>query len=319
MRLGERTGSEYWADCLATMVDMQPLLTTSLPGLPAPRRGKVREVYDLGDRLLIIATDRISAFDVVMEQGIPDKGRILTQMSTWWFSHLGDLARHHIISTDDAEIASALGLDDPSLKGRCTLAVKAKPLTIECVARGYIAGSLFKEYRDSGDGRVRDMALPSGLQDGSRLPEVLFTPATKAEEGHDENISFSEACGLVGREVAEEARDLTLRLYQEAAKHAESVGIILADTKFEFGLTDEGLIWIDEALTPDSSRYWEASAWKPGGPQPSFDKQPLRDWLDAQDWNKQPPPPALSPETVAATRDRYLNALIRITGQGLPE
>jgi len=298
---------------------MQPLLTTSLPGLPAPRRGKVREVYDLGDKLLIVATDRISAFDVVMEQGIPDKGRILTQMSAWWFNHLGALARHHIISTDDAEIASVLGFEDPSLRGRCTLAVKAKPLTIECVARGFIAGSLFKEYRDSTDGRVRDMALPSGLMDGSRLPEVLFTPATKAEEGHDENISFAESCDLVGREIAEEARDLTLRLYSEAAKHAESEGIILADTKFEFGLTDDGLIWIDEALTPDSSRYWEASAWQPGGPQPSFDKQPLRDWLDSQVWNKQPPPPALSAESVAATRDRYLNALIRITGQGLPE
>lgn len=301
------------------MMDMQPLLTTSLPGLPAPRRGKVREVYDLGERLLIIATDRISAFDVVMEQGIPDKGRILTQMSSWWFSHLGGLARHHIISTDDSEIASVLAFTDPSLKGRCTLAVKAKPLTIECVARGYIAGSLFKEYRESGDGRVRDMVLPPGLLDGSRLPEVLFTPATKAEEGHDENISFAEACDLVGKETAEEARDLTLKLYTQAAKHAESVGIILADTKFEFGLTDDGLIWIDEALTPDSSRYWEASSWQPGGPQPSFDKQPLRDWLDAQDWNKQPPPPILSPQTIAATRDRYLNALIRITGQGLPE
>ena len=163
------------------------------------------------------------------------------------------------------------------------------------------------------------MVLPPGLLDGSRLPEVLFTPATKAEEGHDENISFAEACDLVGNETAEEARDLTLKLYTQAAKHAESVGIILADTKFEFGLTDDGLIWIDEALTPDSSRYWEASSWQPGGPQPSFDKQPLRDWLDAQDWNKQPPPPTLSPQTVAATRDRYLNALIRITGQGLPE
>lgn len=297
---------------------MQPLLTTSLPGLPAPRRGKVREVYDLGDKLLIIATDRISAFDVVMDQGIPDKGRILTQMSAWWFNQLGGVAKHHIISTDDCEIASVLGFDDHSLKGRCTLAIKAKPLTIECVARGYIAGSLFKEYRDSGDGRVRDMVLPDGLLDGSRLPEVLFTPATKAEEGHDENVSFAEACDLVGREVAEEARGLTIKLYTEAARHAESVGIILADTKFEFGLTDQGLIWIDEALTPDSSRYWEASAWTPGGQQPSFDKQPLRDWLDSQDWNKMPPPPALSPETVAATRERYLNALVRITGSGLP-
>lgn len=298
---------------------MQPLLTTSLPGLPTPRRGKVREVYDLGDKLLIIATDRISAFDVVMEQGIPDKGRILTQMSTWWFNHLGGMAKHHIISTDDAEIAEAIGHFDPALKGRCTLAVKAKPLTIECVARGYIAGSLYKEYKASPDGNVRDLTLPEGLLDGSRLPEVLFTPATKAEEGHDENISFDVACDMVGREVAEEARDLTLKLYTEAARHAESVGIILADTKFEFGLTDEGLIWIDEALTPDSSRYWEAKDWVPGGAQPSFDKQPLRDWLDGQDWNKMPPPPVLSPETVEATRERYLNALVRVTGQGLPE
>lgn len=293
------------------------MLATDLPGLPPPRRGKVREVYDLGDEVLIVATDRISAFDVVMENGIPDKGRILTQMSGFWFERLSDLSPHHVISTDDLEVAARLGdAWSNALAGRCTLARKAKPLPVECVARGYLTGSLFKEYRQQG-GRVHGLDLPEGLRDGDRLPGPIFSPATKAQEGHDENLSFDAVIDLIGQETADRVREVTMAIYARAAEHAETCGLILADTKLEFGFCGEELILIDEVLTPDSSRYWERSTWAPGGPQPSFDKQYVRDYLESIGWDKRPPGPRLPDEVVAKTREKYLEALHRITGRAL--
>ncbi len=290
---------------------MPALLKTDLPGLPPPRVGKVREVYDLGDELLIVATDRISAFDVVMANGVPDKGRILNLMSAWWFDRLKDVCPNHVISVADDEVARRA--PQPELRGRTTIAHKCRPLPIECVARGYISGSLFKEYRAQGPS-VHGLALPEGLTECARLPEPIFTPATKAEEGHDENIDWTRAVDLVGREVAEQARDWTLALYRRAAEHAASVGLILADTKFEFGLADDGLVWIDEALTPDSSRYWPADLYQPGGPQPSYDKQYLRDYLEATGWPKTPPGPLLPDGVVENTRAKYIEAYELVTG-----
>ena len=292
---------------------MAALLESHIASLATPRKGKVREVYDLGNEVLIVATDRISAFDVVMENGIPDKGRVLNQLSAFWFRMLGDLCAHHMISIDDDDIAQAIGVGDPSLSGRAMLAKKATTLPIECVARGYICGSLFKDYRRDGCA-VHELGLPEGLLDGSRLPEPIFTPATKAESGHDENLSFRQAADIVGRENAEWMRSKTLSIYAAASDYALSKGLILADTKFEFGESAEGIIWIDEALTPDSSRYWEASTWEPGGAQPSFDKQFVRDFLEASGWNKQPPGPLLPDNVVIGTRQRYLDAFERLTG-----
>ncbi|MBX7132004.1 MAG: phosphoribosylaminoimidazolesuccinocarboxamide synthase [Fimbriimonadaceae bacterium] len=293
------------------------MLRTDLTGLPEPKRGKVREVYDLGNELLIVATDRISAFDVIMANGVPDKGRILNQMSAFWFQRLSDVCPHHVISTDDLEIQSRLGdAWTEDLRGRCTLARKAEPLPIECVARGYITGSLYKEYLSQG-GTVHGLNLPSGLRDGDRLPEPIFTPATKAEEGHDQNLSFADAVGLVGIEIAEKARDYTMTLYRRAVEHAESCGLILADTKFEFGLIGGEPIWIDEALTPDSSRYWPLDGWKPGVSLPSYDKQFVRDYLESIGWNKQPPGPTLPHEVVERTREKYLEAFRMITSREL--
>jgi phosphoribosylaminoimidazole-succinocarboxamide synthase len=298
----------------AILFEMAALLGTDLVHLGEPRTGKVREVYDLGDQLLIVTTDRISAFDVVMGNGIPDKGRILNQMSAFWFDKFAEDVPHHMISIDDTSVAEAVGSFRSELAGRCMVAKKAQPLTIECVARGYIAGSLFKEYRKDG-GKVHGFDLPDGLHDGSRLPEAIFTPATKAEEGHDENISFAQAEDMVGSEVAAQVRDWTLKLYTRAAEHAERAGLILADTKFEFGLTDRGLIWIDEALSPDSSRYWEAHLYHPGGAQPSFDKQYVRDYLETLEWDKTPPGPVLPDDVVLNTRAKYVEAFERITGR----
>ncbi len=295
---------------------MQALLSTELPNLPAPRRGKVREVYDLGDSLLIVATDRISAFDVIMSNGVPDKGRILNQMSAFWFDKLSGVCPNHLITVDDAAIAKRIGVDRPELKGRCAHVKKAKPLAIECIARGYITGSLFKEYKQQG-GNLRGLGLPEGLLNGSRLPEAIFTPSSKAEEGHDENLSFAQAADVVGKEVAEKVRDWTLALYTQAAKHAESAGIILADTKFEFGLTDDGLIWIDEALTPDSSRFWDAKQWKPGATLESYDKQYVRDYLETIVWDKRPPGPVLPDDVIAGTQARYLEAFRLLTGHDI--
>ena len=290
---------------------MPVLLKTDLPGLPPPKVGKVREVYDLGDELLIVATDRISAFDVVMANGVPDKGRILNLMSAWWFDRLRDVCPNHVISVADEEVAKRV--PSPQFQGRTTIARKCRPLPVECVARGYISGSLFKEYRAQGS-RVHGLSLPEGLIESDRLPEPIFTPATKAEEGHDENIDWARTVDLVGHEVAEQARDWTLTLYQRAAEHAASVGLILADTKFEFGLSEEGLVWIDEALTPDSSRYWPADAYRPGGSQPSYDKQYVRDYLETIAWDKTPPGPQLPDDVVERTRAKYLEAAERVCG-----
>jgi phosphoribosylaminoimidazole-succinocarboxamide synthase len=296
---------------------MPALLHTSLPGLPPPRTGKVREVYDLGSDLLIVSTDRISAFDVIMANGIPDKGRVLNGMSAFWFGKLAHVCRHHLLAIDDSAVSERLGQDRPELQGRAMIARKAKPLPIECVARGYISGSLYKEYRKEG-ASVHGLGLPEGLRESDRLPEPIFSPATKAEEGHDQNLSWPQARDLVGVEVATQARDWTLELYRLAARHAESVGLILADTKFEFGLDDDGLLWIDEALTPDSSRYWDVSRYHPGASQPSYDKQYVRDFLETLDWDKRPPGPELPEDVVQNTRRLYLEAYRRITGTELP-
>lgn len=290
------------------------LMGAGLQGLGQPRFGKVREVYDLGDELLIVSTDRISAFDVIMANGVPDKGRVLNLMSAFWFEKLGSVCPNHVIANDDASISERVGEGHEELFGRTMVAKKAKPLTIECVARGYLAGSLYKDYKKSG-GKILGLDLPDGLEDGSKLDEPIFTPATKAEEGHDENISFAHAVDLVGQETAELARDWTLELYTRANEFAATKGLILADTKFEFGMTDDGLIWIDEALSPDSSRYWEAGLWKPGGAQPSFDKQYVRDYLESIDWDKNPPGPELPDEVLVNTRTKYVEAFERITGE----
>ncbi|HRI44247.1 MAG TPA: phosphoribosylaminoimidazolesuccinocarboxamide synthase [Fimbriimonadaceae bacterium] len=293
---------------------MAALLETCLPGLAAPKRGKVREVYDLGDTLLIVATDRISAFDVVMANGVPDKGRILNQMSAFWFERFVDLCPNHLVAIDDDRIAARIGeaWSEP-LRGRCAIARRAEVIPVECVARGYLTGSLYKEYRASGGG-VHGLHLPSGLLDGDRLPEPIFSPATKATEGHDENISFEEMQDLVGQELAGRLRTLTLEIYSRAAEHAEAQGLILADTKFEFGLVDGELTWIDEALTPDSSRFWEESLWQPGRAQPSYDKQYVRDYLESIGWDKRPPGPTLPDDVIQRTREKYVEAYSRITG-----
>ncbi|AIE86298.1 phosphoribosylaminoimidazolesuccinocarboxamide synthase [Fimbriimonas ginsengisoli] len=293
---------------------MPELLHTAVFGLPPARIGKVREVYDLGNELLIVATDRISAFDCVMANGIPDKGRILNQMSAFWFEQFGDVCPNHVISVSESDIQARCKQPQPELAGRATIARKAEPLPIECVARGYITGSLFKEYRAQG-GKVHGLDLPPGLVDSERLPEPIFTPATKAQEGHDENISFDKAVDLVGREAAEFVREKTLEIYQRASDHALARGIILADTKFEFGRTANGIIWIDEALTPDSSRFWNADAYLPGKSQASYDKQFVRDYLETIDWDKRPPGPTLPPEIVDRTRAKYVEAFERLTGQ----
>lgn len=293
---------------------MPELLHSAVFGLPAPRTGKVRDVYDLGDSVLIVATDRISAFDAVMANGIPDKGCILTQMSSFWFAHLADVCPNHVISADFEVIQSKCEKAQPELRGRSMLCKKANTIPVECVARGYITGSLLKEYNREGGG-VHGLSLPSGLVDSSALPEPIFTPATKAEEGHDENISFSEVVNRLGKETAELLRDWTLELYSRASQHAASKGIILADTKFEFGETEDGIILIDEVLTPDSSRYWDAADYSPGKSQASFDKQFVRDYLETSGWDKNPPGPTLPEEVVLKTREKYIDAYRRIVGQ----
>lgn len=295
---------------------MAELSDLVLPGVRKLRSGKVREVFDLDDALLIVATDRLSAFDVIMANGVPDKGRVLNQLSAFWFEKLGDPVANHVITVDDAAIAERLGMRDERLAGRTTLARKARPVPIECVARGYISGSLTKAYVQEGR-HVLGLDLPDGLVEGDRLPEPVFTPATKAETGHDENIPFAKAVDAVGGELAGWLRKTTLDLYRRAASYAESRGLILADTKFEFGLTPEGPIWIDEALTPDSSRYWDAATWKPGGPQPSYDKQYVRDWLESMGWDKRPPGPKLPADVVARTRAKYREAYARLVGHEL--
>jgi phosphoribosylaminoimidazole-succinocarboxamide synthase len=294
---------------------METLLFTELSGIPV-RRGKVRDVYDLGDSVLLVASDRLSAFDVVLANGVPDKGRVLNQMSAFWFQELESICPNHAISFEDEEIFNRTGIRQKALNGRMTLARKAQPLAIECVARAYITGSLLKEYRIHGP-NVHGLDLPTGLVESSKLPALIFTPATKAEAGHDENISFDQACDIVGREIACQARDWTLSLFERAFQGAGSAGLILADTKFEFGLTEDGLVWIDEALTPDSSRYWETSDYQEGKAQASFDKQFVRDYLEQIGWNKLPPGPVLPEEVIRKTRSKYLEAYRRITGREL--
>jgi phosphoribosylaminoimidazole-succinocarboxamide synthase len=299
-----------------------PILQTTLARRAPDRQGKVRDIYDLGDQLLIIATDRISAFDYVLGSGIPDKGKVLTQISAFWFDRTTSIVPNHLISADVENYPADLRDDVAVLAGRSMLVRKTEPLPIECVARGYLAGSGWKDYVTSGE--VCGIALPEGLLESSRLPEPIFTPATKAQSGHDINISVDDAGTLLDPEVLHRARDLTLRLYAEGAAHAESVGIIVADTKFEFGLLPEDgrpardrLILIDEALTPDSSRFWPADTYAPGGPQPSFDKQFVRDYLERIKWNKQPPVPSLPEDVVTKTREKYVEAFRRLTGREL--
>jgi phosphoribosylaminoimidazole-succinocarboxamide synthase len=292
------------------------LLTTNLGSIPLLGRGKVRDLYAVDDALLMVATDRISAFDHVLATGIPGKGKILTQISLFWFDLLNNLVPNHLIETDAANFPAALEPYRDQLEGRSMLVKRAAMFPVECVARGYLAGSGWKEYQKTGT--VCGIALPAGLLDGSRLPEPLFTPATKSQDGaHDENISFAATEALLGESDAAELKRLTLALYNRAAEHAESRGLILADTKFEFGKTPEGIILADEVLTPDSSRFWERSAWKPGGAQPSFDKQFVRDYLESIHWNKQAPAPGLPEEVAERTQEKYLEAFRRLTGRHL--
>jgi len=287
---------------------------TDFPGLKLASRGKVRDLYEVGDDLLLVATDRLSAFDVVLPTPIPDKGRVLTQLSLFWFKTLGDIIPHHVLSA--TEFPPPADVYSQQLAGRSMLCRKTRPLPIECVVRGYLAGSGWKDYRTSG--KVCGVALPPGLRESDRLPAPIFTPSTKATSGHDENISFDEVVARVGGERAEELRSVSLQIYRRAAAYAEPRGILLADTKFEFGLIGDRLIWIDEALTPDSSRFWPAQGYQPGRSQPSFDKQYVRDYLESIGWNKQPPGPQLPPEVVERTRAKYREAYRLLAGVELP-
>jgi phosphoribosylaminoimidazole-succinocarboxamide synthase len=299
-----------------------PVMSTALAGLGPRRQGKVRDIYDLGDSLLLVATDRISAFDVVMAEPIPDKGRILTQLSAFWFRHLADLTPNHLVSLKVEEFPPACRAFQDLLAGRTMLVRKCKPLPVECIVRGYLSGSGWAEYRE--EGAIGGLALPPGLVESQKLPEAIFTPSTKAELGtHDENISFAAMASRIGAALAAKVRDLSLALYRRALTWAEPRGIIIADTKFEFGLADgtdgtyERLLLIDEVLTPDSSRFWPQEDYQPGGPQKSYDKQYLRDYLESLGWNKQPPPPPLPADVIANTRTRYLQALQTLTGEEL--
>ena len=293
-----------------------PILETTLADRRPDRRGKVRDIYDFGDRLLIVATDRISAFDYVLGSGIPDKGRVLTQISQFWFERTRSIVRNHVLETDPMRFPAPARAAADLLRGRSMLVAKTEPLAIECVARGYLSGSGWKDYRATG--AVCGITLPAGLRESDRLPEPIFTPATKAQSGHDINISEADAAAIVGSTLLGRARELTMRLYAEGAAHAETKGIIVADTKFEFGVLPGGeLILIDEVLTPDSSRFWPEDGYAPGGPQPSFDKQFVRDYLESIKWNKQPPVPSLPPDVVERTREKYVDAFRRLTGREL--
>ena len=305
------------------MLSTAPLLETSLDGLTLNRRGKVRDVYDIRlasgeDALLIVATDRISAFDYVLGSGIPDKGKVLTQLSGFWFERMGDLVPHHVISLDADTFPEPARRHADVLRGRTMLVKKTDPVPIECVARGYLSGSGWKEYQQSGS--VCGVKLPPGLRESDRLPEPIFTPATKADSGHDINISEEEAAGIVGRDLITRLKTLTLEIYQRGCRHAESKGIIIADTKFEFGLVGArnpatDVVLIDEVLTPDSSRFWPAAEYEPGHGQPSFDKQFVRDYLEQIRWNKQPPVPSLPDEVIARTREKYVDAFRLLSGR----
>lgn len=306
-----------------------PVLTTEIPGLKRFATGKVRDVYDLGETLLLVTTDRISAFDVIMPNGIPDKGRVLTQLSRFWFRHLRPFVSTHYISVEGDFIADKIleaggtldSVQREMLKGRAMLGVKAKAFPIECVVRGYLAGSLWKEYREAGGTHnsvtLHGYSFPAGLQESEQLAEPIFTPATKAESGHDENISVREAAEIVGKDMAEELARISLSLYSAASERAKKNGIIIADTKFEFGMHGGAVTLIDEALTPDSSRFWDASIYVPGSSQPSYDKQFVRDWLISTHWDMEPPAPQLPVEIVEKTAEKYREAYRRIAGREL--
>ena len=291
------------------------ILETDLKGVARHARGKVRDVYSLGDRLLIVATDRISAFDYILATGIPDKGRVLTQLSIFWFDFLRDVIPTHFLTADPAEYPAELRGNEALLEGRSMLVKRANMIEIECVARGYLSGSGWKEYREQGT--VCGIALPAGLLESGKLPEPIFTPAIKAQTGHDENVSFERVVSLIGAGLAARLRDLTLDIYTRAARYAETRGVIIADTKFEFGFVGDELVLGDEVLTPDSSRFWPADTYRPGGAQMSYDKQFVRDYLESIRWNKQPPAPALPDDVAAKTGEKYRQAYSVITGREL--
>jgi phosphoribosylaminoimidazole-succinocarboxamide synthase len=291
------------------------VLQTDFPDLKLAGRGKVRDIYDLGETLLIVTTDRISAFDVIMNEPVPDKGYVLTQISAFWFRQMEDIIPNHIISTEVRDFPAGCRKYSDVLEGRSMLVKKARPLPVECIVRGYLSGSGWKDYQATGT--ICGIKLPAGLVESDRLPEPIFTPSTKAELGtHDENISFERMADICGNETAERVRDVTLRIYAKARDIADTKGIIIADTKFEYGIYDGKLIIIDECMTPDSSRFWPKDSYKPGGPQPSFDKQFLRDYLETLDWNKTAPAPPLPAEIVRKTAEKYMEALVRLTGKG---
>ena len=292
------------------------ILETDFPGVERYGRGKVRDVYSVGGQLVIVATDRISAFDYILPTGIPDKGKVLTQLSIFWFDLLRDLTPTHFISAQVDEYPPPLPAFRDQLEGRSMLVKRAKMIEIECVARGYISGSGWKEYQKQGT--VCGIRLPNGLRESDKLPEPIFTPATKAQTGHDENVSFDTVVSLIGAELAGRLRDLTLSIYTRGAQYAETRGIIIADTKFEFGFVGDELVLGDEVLTPDSSRFWPAESYRPGGPQFSFDKQFVRDYLESIHWNKQPPAPPLPPEVAQRTAEKYREAYAELTGRPLP-
>ena len=292
---------------------MTPIITqTDCPELKLVNRGKVRDIYDLGEHLLIVTSDRISAFDVIMDEGIPQKGYVLTQISKFWFEQMADLIPNHLISTEVDDFPAITHQYREQLEGRSMLTKKAQPLPVECIVRGYLSGSGWKEYQKLGS--VCSIPLPKGLVQSDKLPKTLFTPSTKAELGeHDENISFEETVKLCGQDISEQVRDISIKIYERAREFADTKGLIIADTKFEFGMLNNRLIWIDEALTPDSSRFWPKDLYQPGQAQPSFDKQFLRDYLETLDWGKQAPAPKLPEEIVRKTGEKYLEALKRLT------
>jgi phosphoribosylaminoimidazole-succinocarboxamide synthase len=293
----------------------QIILETNLPGVERLGRGKVRDIYSVGENLLIVATDRISAFDYVLATGIPDKGKVLTQLSVFWFDFLSELTPTHFLTASLDDYPAPLRQFRDRLEGRSMLVKRARMIEVECVARGYLSGSGWKEYRENGT--VCGISLPAGLKESDRLPEPIFTPATKAQTGHDENVSFETVVGLVGQELAGRLRDLTLGIYRRAAEYALTRGIIIADTKFEFGFVGDQLVLADEVLTPDSSRFWPLETWRPGGAQPSYDKQYVRDYLEEIKWNKQPPAPPLPPDVAGKTSEKYKDAYRALTGKNL--
>ncbi len=290
------------------------VLDTNMPTLNMINRGKVRDIYDLGEHLLLVTSDRLSAFDVIMNEGIPKKGQVLNQFSIFWFNRMADIIPNHIVATEVDDFPAETHAYRDQLEGRSMLVKKAKPLPIECIVRGFVSGSGWKEYQQRGS--ICGIKLPEGLLESSQLEKPLFTPSTKAELGeHDENISFEEAVNLCGQEITEQVSEISIEIYSRARDFAKDKGIVIADTKFEFGIMPDGsLIWIDEALSPDSSRFWPKELYKPGGPQQSFDKQFVRDYLETLDWNKQAPPPPLPDEIVIKTSEKYQEALFQLTG-----